>query len=84
MPTDDLRWKCVPPDVAGLDKDRRHYWWVKAYGKNGSAEVCMVAWNGKEWISDALPTWDGRMQTLGRLANMSIWWAGPLVAPEGP
>lgn len=83
-PVVDPCWQDRPPDTAGWDRTKPKTFWVKPYGKTKPAQVAVVGWDGKEWRSDALLTWDGRWQDMGRLAMLSIWWYGPIEPPEGP
>ena len=78
------RWQDRPPETQGWDRTRAYTFWVKPYGKTKPAQIAAVAWSGKAWLSDALMTWDGRWQDLGRLSMSSIWWYGPIEPPEGP
>ena len=78
------RWQDHPPSTSGWDRTKAYTFWVRPHGKTKPAQIAVVAWGGKGWISDALMTWDGRWQDLGRLSMSSIWWYGPIEAPEGP
>ena len=79
-----MTWRTTVPDTAGWDKAKTYFFWVKPYGKTKPAQIAMVAWGGRVWLSDAILTFEGRLQDLGRLAGLTIWWWGPIDAPEGP